>query len=487
MTASTQAGPATSAAYAPPRVHIRPPNQTWTKYPWARHAEGSIVRVVLNVRTGDIYTDPSPSGDTSGGPYYDPSLDLWSRAWGYERTPARIAWDARSNWDWTRTSETVAAQLARIAPIAQHLLDHLAPVPGTDGEWDWTPAATAAEDRIRSGVCYTQHSDDDWWAEPLPDRGHYGVVAVSELLDTVPDMADPAWATMTDAELDAVAGEWCGTPERPSGRYLPSRIESAVRDRFHPSDSPHGSSGVPIHLVRGRIDLRAWRAAAIEARTGMPATPAGEYLDGSEGTAVDGLTDTASDTELEQLAARVDAEAAHRDRVALVGTVDYLRRHRAAMRARARAELAAIGARHAAAAAELQRLSAVRAGLLHKVVAFREPPEWPDGADEPNYAELGRVARMTRQSAREAVRPAMSTGPAREDVRDALGSYVRNAAPGGITALAARHYLRGQLGEKTTMDDATALLRELADAGEVEAYQRGAIIMYRATAAEGKA
>jgi hypothetical protein len=360
---------------------------------------------VLDTRTGSLYAEPSPPGNTDHGPYYDPQLDLWACAWGYERTPTRIAWFVRQHWDWAKTSGGTADQLARIAPVAQHLLDNLAPVPGTAAEWEWPPAATAAEDRIRSGVSYSQHSDDEFWAAPLPDRGHYGVVSVAELLDTCPSYADPAWITMSDAELDAVAADLCGSPVR-SGRSLPPWVKDALRSRFHPEADRMGT--VPIYLVGGRIGLRAWRNAAIEAHAGMPARQASEHLTTLTSPAVDELSAVTTDIELRKLAAQVDAEVGHRDHVALVGTVDYLRRLRAEMRTRVRAELEALGTRYTALAAELQQLSAARTGLLHQVLAFREPPEWPDGADEPNYAELGRIAGMTRQSARDAVQRALN-------------------------------------------------------------------------------
>lgn len=249
MTASAQTGTTASPAYAPPRVTVRPPSEHWTDYPTPRVPDGGIVRVVLNVHTGALYAVPAPVGATTRGPYYDPDQDLWHRAWGYDRTPTRLAWDVRLNWPWTQSATDAADYLTRIVPTAQHLVDHLAPIPGAGSAWDWTPAATAAESRIRAVISALQQAGADFCAVPLPDRG-YGVVAVSEVLETVPELVDPAWATMGDADLDRVAAAWL----RP--RFLSPRVEQALRDRFH------AGVGGPIHLVRGRVDLREWRRRA---------------------------------------------------------------------------------------------------------------------------------------------------------------------------------------------------------------------------------
>ncbi|WP_431935746.1 hypothetical protein [Micromonospora sp. RP3T] len=471
--------PASDArAYTPPRVTIQPPTRPWSTAP-EPGTDGVVVRIILNTKTGDLHAEPSPPGSHYSGPYYEPARDLWIRTWGYERTPTRIGWDFTYGAPWMESSAATAMHLARIAGTAQALLDNLAPVPDTPGEWEWTPKATAAEERLANPGNYhydDAYDPDAYWSSPLPDRCSYGVASVAELLDTCPEYADEAWVAMTDAELDNVAADLCGSPARRSGRLLPTDIKHAVLDRFHNDDRLGGNNGLPVCLVGGRTGLRNWRNAAISARVGLPAKMAAAHL-ALASTVVERLTATTSDPELEQLAAQLDADAALHDRVALVGTVEHLRRHRTALRERVRDELAVVAAQHAVAAAELQRLSAIRAGLLHQVVAFREPPEWPDGADEPSYAELGRLAGMTRQSAREAIRPTLPDYTRGDDARATLLDYIRGAGDAGVTAAQASFHLRevGALRGGT----AATLLREMVDDKTVDRVQHGAVAYYR--------
>ncbi|MEN3308915.1 MAG: hypothetical protein V7603_5117 [Micromonosporaceae bacterium] len=376
---------------------------------------GWALRVELNTRTGVFKAEPNEvrfvdkSNDRHrGGDYYLAGWDLWVRGWQWDRVPTWIAWEVSNVYDghWALSAEGVNAMLDRLAGHAQTLVNALIPISGTNGEYDWSLLATAAHERIgrvidRFPDCqiggdanHPYFGDID---APLPERHHYGVVTFAELLAVAPDLVDPAWAVMSDAELDEVAAPWTGTASV-RHRTIPFAAADAARERYFPREpGAIGNHGLPIYIIAARSGLREYRAAATAERTGLPAVDACTL----DLVLPETLTSDVDDAGLARMAAELEAAAAHNDKIALVGLLGELRRQRAHLRQLVRAEAAAVGARTTAAEADLKTLRATRAGLLGRVIGWGEEPEWKDG--EVDYAELGRLGHMSRQGARQLV------------------------------------------------------------------------------------
>lgn len=423
----TPTSPAGTPYVPPAQITVTPLTFTLDRDQTAR-----LLVFVLDTETGHFTAeqwDRARYAATSNNlPGYYPNRDLCfigdsdgrgGTEW-WNRTPRRLAWQPRQWPTYPSDAEQFRKVMNLMARWARELVDVLEPLP--DGGYDWTLRATAAYERIAYLANYGTRgllgdktdSTDPWHGDgtaELPQRHHYGAVNFDEIVDADPDWADPRWAAMTDAQLDEVAAGvyrpyGAGNLAKPLTETAVTRLKATVRfsKLFRTDESlAEQNRSLPLHPVGVREGLRRWRAARLAASTGMPAVDATAHL---AGKLPDRLGATTGDTELGELARLVAVEAAHTDKVALVGAVDYLARARAEMRTNVRFELATIVAERAAIAAHLAQLTARRASLLAAVVAFREEPEWPDDdAAEPNYAELGRLAGMTRQAALEQLRP----------------------------------------------------------------------------------
>lgn len=418
----------TSARYTPPTVTVTPVPDDWK--PGNRiagvpqfNSRGGHQRpdlwVVLDVRTGALTahsslasfdrhqarTSSAEASGWSGYGWYDPETDLWLAGWGFDRTPERLAW-VHNSAKWVTTAEGVNARLARIRPYAQQLVEALDSIPGTDGDYDWTVPATTLHAAIDELV-RAQHDDPrdppvtaarDWIGRRTP-------ISFEQLIEADPDVIDPSWATMTDAQLDEVAAGvtrrsiigWAGTV----GGRVCARFDLGGWTNGEPPKEPYVRAS--FQVVNARAGLRQWRDTALAMATSLPTVYAGEMF--PDGYDAEELTASSADATIDWLAALIDATAAQRDKVALTGTREMLLKQRAEMRARVRREAQAAGERAARLKREYQAARAAADGYLWQVIGFGEEPEYnPDGTL--SYAELGRLGSMTRVAAGQKFKPA---------------------------------------------------------------------------------
>jgi hypothetical protein len=434
----------------PPKITVTPPTFTL-----GRNEAFRRLVIVLDVHEGRLWAEDWREGrdfhDTKLPAYY-PDRDLYfvggsAHDW-FTRGARRLGWSPGHYPSFPGDADTFQADLDVMARWARELVDNLAPLP--DGGYDWTLKATAAYERIGYLTSYGTRGllgddtdpTDPWHGDgsaPLPDRHHYGVVSFEEVLAASPaGWADPLWVLLGDAELDLVAESLVNryrahhVPEQFRAR-LEFSAEAKLRAtiRFHKQRRDdqtlaEENQGVPIHVIGARIGLRRHRAARIADQTQLPARHAAEYLTEHPEAFPETLRAASSDGELEHIAKLVDATAAAEHGVALVATAGVLRAARAERRRLTRAELQATGDAYTHAALELRQMGDRRAALLLEVASFQEEPEWDSEKGEPRYAELARLARMTRQAARERITAgeALPAVPD-DDVAAAIRDYLR--------------------------------------------------------------
>ena len=196
------------------------------------------------------------------------------------------------------------------------------------------------------------------------------------------------------------------------------------------------------------------------------------------------LRASTSDVDLAELAAEVDC-AGDEHGFALVATAGVLREHRTALVAALRVRLGRLGDRYAELAAELRRVGDERVAALHELAACRAEPEWDAAAGEYRYAQLARLARMTRQAARERLG---GTAPADEVLDEDIATEVRRhlrqrdmPGTGGTgTSAAVLHELVTTRFPGASRSRLDAVLRRMVEAGEAE--RRGTVVgMYHYT------
>lgn len=416
-------------AYTAPTVTLKPVAEKWVPgsqfFENTRYANTERQRrrpeaiVTLNLRTGELtahsYLDAfdremvrRSESHWRGAGWYGPSADMWMRGYYWGRTPTSLAW-AADYGPWTKTADGVNATLAAVLPLAQQLVDALDPVPGTDGDYDWTLRAAALERLL--DFAFSSYEDADRIAELVQGldedrkaRPSSGVITFAELIQADPDLVDPKWATMTDEQLDEVAGLWTGDGDHGgkwisdtgvTGQRLCAHFNwGCRRDGVNPEGDYHPH--MTFSVLHARTDLRRWRDEALQRATGLPTVYATERF--PDGYAGDDLTASCTDDAIDWIAAVIDATAAHTDKVALVGTRDMLLRQRAEMRARVRKETETVGQQAEKARERYLALCATRDGLTMQVIGFGEEPEHnPDGTR--NFAAIGRLASISRVAA----------------------------------------------------------------------------------------
>jgi hypothetical protein len=418
-----------AAGYVPPAtITVTPPTFLIAD----RNTAGNELVVILDTETGRLHAERNTGGNIHDrGPAYRPNRDLYFPGAGHEwwnRSARFIGWTP-SHWPaYPGTADSFRAALDLMARWAKELVDALEPLPG--GDWDWTLRASAAYERVGYLVSYGpggMHKDkapdpgDLWFGdgtEDLPERHHYGAVSFDEVLAAAPaDWPQPAWATLGDRELDMIAATITNPYryDREIPEHLRARVGHEVEERLKariqfskpfkndPPTLAERNRSMPIHVLGARAGLRRYRARLVAEAAGHPAEHAAVFLLGNPEALPATLRAASSDAEVDRIAEVLDAEVAAEHRLALVATPSVLRAARAEMRALKRAELAAAGDAYTHMNLELRQLGDRRAGLLLEVASFQDGPEWDAEKSEPNYAELGRLARMTRQAARERV------------------------------------------------------------------------------------
>lgn len=482
------------APYAPPaEIKVIPP--TFTLSPGAAFRR---LVIVLDVVEGTLHAEDWAGGrdfhDTRLPAYY-PGRDLYfvggpSHDW-FTRDARRIGWSPSHSPRFPGDLDRFREHLDLMAPWAKALVDALDPL--TDGGYDWTLRATAAYERIdyltsygKEGLLRDSTDPADPWhgdgSAPLPDRHHYGAVSFEEILAVAePGWADPMWAMLSDADLDLVARSlmrrYDTRTEIPD--HLHKAVSWATEDRLRATIRFHSqhradwslaeeNKNLPLHPIGVRAGLRRWRSQFVADTEGRPAEHARIYLTTHPEAWPADLRAASSNHEVAMMARDLDAVAATQHHVSLVATSGVLRERRAALREAARAELATAGDNYTRLALELRQQGDRRAALLFEVASFQEGPEWDADKGEPNYAELGRVARMTRQAVRErliAGEPLPAAVPD-DDVAAAVRAHLALVAEGRSAAQLYEH-VAVDLGLLVSRDQLDRVLAAMHRAGDL--------------------
>jgi len=399
-------------AWEPPTFKLVLPDRA--RWPFtSAHEEGSYrkppngwwIMYVLDTVTGQltaVANDPShPRGPElgNGGGGYDPARDLWVRDYHWDHAPKLIGFP----WAFHNPLplDRVCRDMELIAPRAEHLLKNLQPVPGTS-DWDWTPEAVMAHQRICS-VTHTGLTDEDFLqrmetAEHSDPDLH--VITVEQLIDLYPELvaAWPPFATMSDTQIDDLATGLCNgrVPPRPPEGLI-AKDDNAGWSEWYARADKHAPEGYRCtrYVAGARASLRRLRAERAEALTGFPAAPASPFFAEHPVMIADRISPDLSADDVNQLAAVVVAEVGRDHALTLVGVTDHILRERARLRELVRGELDRVGTQAEDAARVARQLGLRRTHLVSQVAAWQDPADQRDGTL--NQAALAQRAHMSRQ------------------------------------------------------------------------------------------
>ncbi|MFH8343125.1 hypothetical protein [Streptomyces sp. AM6-12] len=351
---------------------------------------GHYQHIVLNTRTGELAfhcSDYRRSNKEEG--YYPGHLFAPSH---WQGVPEVLYWVIDSGVD-ERPYHDVAEGNAfahEVTPLAQTLLDHLVPVPGTE-DLDWSAVAASA------GLDISRACGRDRLG---PEGRRPWLVEVSDAARHFPQIVQDYVATGRNATVDNEAEHMVRMGLRRQGGFWPDLaahygIEEKDADRFHA-----GLIGTRAFLYQYRLDQAA----------GRPLVPVEQWLD-KHPTAI---TTETTDDELDAFPETARAAAAA-EGIVLLGVgreAGYTSQaaayeRRTALRQQVLDELAALG--QARVEAE-KAVKAARAGIysrLYRAFAWEGSPETSD-------AELGRLAQMTRQAVNK-LREPLDDAPAAEE------------------------------------------------------------------------
>ncbi|WP_030239475.1 hypothetical protein [Streptomyces sp. NRRL S-350] len=274
------------------------------------------------------------------------------------------------------TAEELYALALRILPLLQRVIGSLHRV-GPAGDPEWSAEAATAWTDLEQACRYTLDATGTVsWSEPRtrPVPGRW--VEVADFLARNPELCDPAWATATDAELDAYAA-W-----EPDSGYggVPGRMCAPAGVRIEEGYTFYGH----------RAALYAYRAAAcgdltpVEAGRWLQTSDAGRRTWESAKVVGASLAD-ATDCVLDHLAETFRGAAAD-DGVALTGLTAYLWQQRAAERAAVDDTLAATGEELKRLEEVLKEVRLVRNTVLTRVIS------WTDGRGDEAIARLAAMS-----------------------------------------------------------------------------------------------
>ncbi|MGW2251745.1 hypothetical protein ACWCXH_16310 [Kitasatospora sp. NPDC001660] len=274
------------------------------------------------------------------------------------------------------STEELYTLVRRILPMVQRVIGSLHRV-GPAGDLEWSAEAATAWTDLEQACLYTLDATGTVaWSEPRMSPVPGWRVEVADFLARNPELCDPAWATATDAELDAYA-----TYEPDSGYGgVPGRMCTPAGVRIEEGYTFYGH----------RAALYAYRAAAcgdrapVEAGLWLRTSDAGRSS--WEGAKVVGasLAD-ATDCVLDHLAETFRSAAAD-DGVVLTGLAAYLRQQRAEERAAVDDTLAATGEELKRLEELLKEVRLVRNTVLTRVLS------WTDGRDDEVIARLAAMS-----------------------------------------------------------------------------------------------
>ncbi len=349
---------------------------------------GHYQHIVLNTRTGELAfhcSDYRRSNKEEG--YYPGALYAPSH---WQGVPEVMYWVIDSGVD-ERPYHDVAEGNAfahEVAPLAQTLLDHLVPVPGTD-DLDWS--AVAASAGLDIGRACSRHRNS-------PEGRRPWLIDLGEVVAEFPQLVRSYVAALDDTALDGEAENLVRMGLRPlpeaRGGWQPDLaqhfgISDKDAHRFHA-----GLIGTRAYLYQHRLDQAA----------GLPLVPAEQWLDQHP----EAVTADTTDAELEAFPDTARAAAAAEGTVLLGATRQAAYERRTALRQQVLEELAALGTARADAE---KTVKAARAGIysrLYKAFAWEGRPELTD-------AELGRLAQMSRQAVNKLREPLDDAAAAEEE------------------------------------------------------------------------
>lgn len=378
--------PPTAVTSLPSELTVEPVDRVrWPADPGG-YVPSTYIRVVLDLAKGRLamLADPDYRGPVKESRELQPVPGSFVHHWDFPTpVPSRIAWLVRDHLD----PEQATRLLALIAQQAEVILTELVPVPErAAGGYDWSLRAAAAVRIIDSFTSNWWHALSEtsvvnaaWTIE------HYtkfeGLLDMDDALDAVPELADPEWAVMPDAELDEAAAKLARlAPYSPRDRWLDA---AHLADHSMPKNVPVYFVGVLRTLYR----LRQEQAGALTAYDAS-------HWFSQRLTHLAGVTDDTPDAELARLAEAEDRAAAS-DGKRLLGALPYLQAVRQEHRNRIRLELTATGQRAADMASHYQRVRSTRAALLLRVDSWNDPD---DGDDTNRNATLARMAGISRQA-----------------------------------------------------------------------------------------
>lgn len=362
------------APWSPPKLDVEPASPSRLQQECGdRRCEGHNILFILDTHTGRLYARRATHQETSRHEWLDGSLSL--QPYGLRWATRKIA-AATVHWA-VKTVADVDDILAKLAHPARHLLAHLAPVPGSPGEWDWTLQAARAYSAMHSIALNPHLHQGD---EDLGKHGA-GYVTVDQVAERWPDWPNDEWAAMSDDELDQVAAAGLHVPYTPHEQ----------RDEY---EQYWGWSwNIPMRVVGARLGLRTWRNRAISKMcNSLPASPAEAWFAKHPPK----ISADTSDDELDRIAARAKAKAARCDEIALIAADRHLRQQRAILRQQVRDDLEQVAKQAEQAIAEAERLRALRAAGVLRIIAWHDPDDY-DESGKLRESQLARRARMTRQ------------------------------------------------------------------------------------------
>lgn len=192
-----------STTWSPPTLTIEPMTpMAWNEHkasPRCGHCDPHRVLIVLDTWTGRLSARRARHGqEADRHEWTDGHVSL--QPWGLRYATRHIA-IAIDHWQ-AQTPDDVNTIMGKVAHPARHLLQHLVPVPGSPGEWDWTLDAARGYSAMRA-IALNPHLH----AEGEEDLARYGegYVTIDQVIARWPDWPQDDWAGMTDRELDELA------------------------------------------------------------------------------------------------------------------------------------------------------------------------------------------------------------------------------------------------------------------------------------------
>ena len=352
---------------------------------------GNYQRALLNIRTGDLtffcadwrikLPIPRPGEDrTLWDEQHPGSIPDYSPGVATKPVPDLLVFhiDTWTNPDrdltdlptpaWVyMTREQGDTFVASLAPLAQHLINNLFQVPGTN-DLEWSAESVAAAKAIRTACGRNQQGPTNITMDTA------GLVNFGDATTEAPEMIHAEWAELDNHALD----DHAETLNRFAGLWHPQ-----LKEKF---GAPYrDGSGVGLNVYGARSWIYTYRAHEADNR---PVVDATTWF--TDPTHTLGWVSANHDTEALATFVQQERTRAAQQGVKLVGVERIAHVYRDELRARIVEE----DLNRAREAVErLQQAKATRAGLLAQIIGWQDCRYHSD-----NDAELGRRAGLTRQA-----------------------------------------------------------------------------------------